>query len=181
VDEEHKALKYYTHWIKRCLEKNSRTCPPHHLKKTPRRSFPQVLRCTGLTLTVQQALRIYQKRWAVEVDNTCLKNALGLGDFRLQSFAQPKQVHGDGSLWFNCRPCDDQYDGYHVIDGLCLRFHCIIDGFSIQGNFTCTNDKYGSSFIRDIEDADRFIWPGDRRSIYSIGRGTYIYTTLVTG
>jgi hypothetical protein len=28
---------------------------------------------------VQQALRIYQKRWPVEVDNTYLKNALGLG------------------------------------------------------------------------------------------------------
>jgi hypothetical protein len=35
---------------------------------------------------VQQALRYYQKRWPVEVDNTYLKNALGLGDFRLQSF-----------------------------------------------------------------------------------------------
>ena len=35
---------------------------------------------------MQQALRYYQKRWPVEVDNTYLKNALGLGDFRQQSF-----------------------------------------------------------------------------------------------
>jgi hypothetical protein len=31
-------------------------------------------------------LRYYQKRWPVEVDNFYLKEVLGLGDFRLQSF-----------------------------------------------------------------------------------------------
>ncbi len=31
-------------------------------------------------------MRFYQRRWPVEVDNVYLKEALGLGDFRLQSF-----------------------------------------------------------------------------------------------
>ncbi len=31
-------------------------------------------------------MRFYQKRWPVEVDNFYLKDVLGLGDFRLQSF-----------------------------------------------------------------------------------------------
>ena len=35
---------------------------------------------------MQQALQYYQRRWPVEVDNLYLKEALGLGDFRLQSF-----------------------------------------------------------------------------------------------
>jgi hypothetical protein len=55
-------------------------------KKRPGDKFPKYFVCTDLSLTVQQALRYYQKRWPVEVDNTYLKNALGLGDFRLQSF-----------------------------------------------------------------------------------------------
>jgi hypothetical protein len=42
--------------------------------------------CTDLILSAQQALRYYQKRWPVEVDNIYLKEGLGLGDFRLQSF-----------------------------------------------------------------------------------------------
>jgi hypothetical protein len=54
-------------------------------KKRPGDKFPKYFVCTDLTLSVQQALRYYQKRWPVEVDNTYLKNALGLGDFRLQS------------------------------------------------------------------------------------------------
>ena len=37
-------------------------------------------------MSVEQVLRYYQKRWPVEVDNTYLKIALGLGDFRQQSF-----------------------------------------------------------------------------------------------
>lgn len=47
---------------------------------------PKYFMCTDLTLSAQEALRIYQQRWPVEVDNLYLKEALGLGDFRLQSF-----------------------------------------------------------------------------------------------
>ena len=42
--------------------------------------------CTDLSLSAQEALRYYQQRWPVEVDNFYLKEALGLGDFRVQSF-----------------------------------------------------------------------------------------------
>jgi hypothetical protein len=86
VDLQHKAPKYYTRVIKGCLED---FVEPVHViisKKRPGDSFPKYFVCTDLTLTVQQALRYYQKRWPVEVDNTYLKNALGLGDFRQQSF-----------------------------------------------------------------------------------------------
>ena len=86
VDEQHKAPKYYTRLIKGQLEKI--TEPVHVIisKKRTGDNLPKYFACTDLTLSVQQALRIYQKRWPVEVDNTYLKNALGLGDFRLQSF-----------------------------------------------------------------------------------------------
>ena len=47
---------------------------------------PKFFMCTDLNLSAQEALRIYQQRWPVEVDNLYLKEALGLGDFRLQSF-----------------------------------------------------------------------------------------------
>jgi hypothetical protein len=47
---------------------------------------PKYFMCTDLDLSAQEALRIYQQRWPVEVDNLYLKEALGLGDFRLQSF-----------------------------------------------------------------------------------------------
>ncbi len=85
VDEQHKAPKYYTRFIKGCLEDFAE--PVHAIisKKRSGDKLPKYFVCTDLTLTVQQALRYYQKRWPVEVDNTYLKNALGLGDFRQQS------------------------------------------------------------------------------------------------
>jgi len=85
VDEK-KAPKYYTRLVKGCLE--DITEPVHAIisKKRPGDKFPKYFVCTDLTLSVEQVLRHYQKRWPVEVDNTYLKNALGLGDFRQQSF-----------------------------------------------------------------------------------------------
>ncbi len=41
---------------------------------------------TDLTLSPQEALQGYAKRWNCEVDNWYLKQRLGLGDFRLQSY-----------------------------------------------------------------------------------------------
>jgi hypothetical protein len=86
VDEQHKAPKYYVRVIKGCLEDFAK--PVHAIisKKRPGDRFPKYFACTDLTLSAEQALRYYQKRWPVEVDNTYLKNALGLGDFRQQSF-----------------------------------------------------------------------------------------------
>jgi len=86
VDEHHKAPKYYTRSIRGYLEDFAD--PVHAIisKKRPGDKFPKYFICTDLSLSVQQVLRYYQKRWPVEVDNLYLKNALGLGDFRLQSF-----------------------------------------------------------------------------------------------
>jgi hypothetical protein len=86
VDDKHKAPKYYTRLVTGYLEEIAE--PVHAIisKKRPGDKFPKYFVCTDLTLSVEQVLRYYQKRWPVEVDNTYLKNALGLGDFRQQSF-----------------------------------------------------------------------------------------------
>jgi hypothetical protein len=86
VDEHHKAPRYYVRCIRGYLEDFAE--PVHAIisKKRPGDKFPKYFVCTDLTLSVQQVLRYYQKRWPVEVDNLYLKNVLGLGDFRLQSF-----------------------------------------------------------------------------------------------
>lgn len=47
---------------------------------------PKYFLSTDLSLSSQQILTIYQKRWAIEVDNYYVKQLLGLGDFRVHSF-----------------------------------------------------------------------------------------------
>lgn len=47
---------------------------------------PKYFLCTNLSLSPQQILTSYQKRWPIEVDNYYVKQLLGLGDFRLQSY-----------------------------------------------------------------------------------------------
>lgn len=47
---------------------------------------PQYFLCTDLSLCPQQILSFYQKRWPIEVDNYYVKQLLGLGDFRVQSY-----------------------------------------------------------------------------------------------
>ncbi|NEP84520.1 MAG: transposase [Okeania sp. SIO3B3] len=47
---------------------------------------PKYFLCTDLSLSAQKALSTYQARWAIEVVNFYLKQALGLGDFRVQSY-----------------------------------------------------------------------------------------------
>jgi hypothetical protein len=56
-------------------------------KRHPRERRPKYFLCTDLTLAPQAILRTYQKRWPIEVDNWYLKQALGLADFRVQSYA----------------------------------------------------------------------------------------------
>jgi len=55
-------------------------------KKRPGDPRPKYFLCTDLSLSAEEALKLYQKRWPVEVDNLYLKEILGLGDFRLQAF-----------------------------------------------------------------------------------------------
>lgn len=47
---------------------------------------PKYFLCTDLSLSPQQMLTFYQKRWPIEVDNYYVKQLLGLGDFRVQSY-----------------------------------------------------------------------------------------------
>lgn len=56
-------------------------------KRHPRDRHPKYFLCTDLTLAPQAILRTYQQRWPIEVDNWYLKQALGLADFRVQSYA----------------------------------------------------------------------------------------------
>jgi len=86
MDEKRKAPKYYTRIIQGHLEGIVDTVHVIISKKGTRDKYPKYFFCTDLSLSTQEVLRYYQKRWAVEVDNTYLKNALGIGDFRLQSF-----------------------------------------------------------------------------------------------
>jgi len=55
-------------------------------RRHPGSCYPKYFLFTDLSLSPQEALNIYRLRWPVEVDNIYLKAALGLGDFRLQSF-----------------------------------------------------------------------------------------------
>lgn len=47
---------------------------------------PKYFLCTDLSLSPQQILTFYKKRWPIEVDNYYVKQLLGLGDFRVQSY-----------------------------------------------------------------------------------------------
>jgi len=54
-------------------------------QKGPGVRTPKYFLCTDLTLSAQEILRRYQKRWSQEVDYWYVKLHLGLGDFRLRS------------------------------------------------------------------------------------------------
>ena len=47
---------------------------------------PKYFLCSDLSLSPQQILDFYRKRWPIEVDNYYVKQRLGLGDFRVQGF-----------------------------------------------------------------------------------------------
>jgi len=55
-------------------------------RRHPRDKRPKFFLCTDLALDAQTGLTWYSKRWTCEVDNFYLQTALGLGDFRLQSY-----------------------------------------------------------------------------------------------
>jgi len=86
VDQHHPARTYYIRTITGHLENILQEVYVIISKKRPGDHFPKYFLCTDTSRSAQEALRIYQKRWPVEVDNFYLKEVLGLGDFRLQSF-----------------------------------------------------------------------------------------------
>ena len=86
LDPNRKAPSYLVRTIHGHLQEIAEPVQAFISKKRPGDKHPKYFVCTDMTLSAQQALRYYQKRWPVEVDNFYLKDVLGLGDFRLQSF-----------------------------------------------------------------------------------------------
>jgi len=82
----HRAPTYSVRTIRGHLEKVRQEVYVILSKKRPGDPHPKYFLCTDPSLTAEEALKLYQKRWPVEVDNLNLKEVLGLGDFRLQSF-----------------------------------------------------------------------------------------------
>jgi hypothetical protein len=101
VDPHRKAPTYYTRTVHGHLEDVTGEVCAIISKRHPGDRYPKYFVCTDLSLSVQQALRYYQKRWPVEVDNLYLKEALGLGDFRLQSFEAIQRWFGVVTLAIN--------------------------------------------------------------------------------
>jgi len=85
VDNRH-APTYYIRTVNGHLEKVRQEVYVIISKKRPGDPRPKYFLGTDTRLTAEEALKLYQKRWPVEVDNLNLKQVLGLGDFRLQSF-----------------------------------------------------------------------------------------------
>lgn len=84
--DERRAPTYYIRTVSGHLEKVRQEVYVIISKKRPGDSRPKYFLCTDTRLSAEEALKLYQKRWPVEVDNLNLKEVLGLGDFRLQSF-----------------------------------------------------------------------------------------------
>jgi hypothetical protein len=80
------ARTYYVRTVTGHLEKVKQEVCVIISKKSTRDHSPKYFLCTDTSLSAEEALKLYQKRWPVEVDNLYLKQVLGLGDFRLQSF-----------------------------------------------------------------------------------------------
>ncbi len=81
-----RAPTYYVRTVRGHLEDIRQEVYVILSKKRPGDPRPKYFLCTDTRLTAEEALKLYQKRWSVEVDNLNLKEVLGLGDFRLQSF-----------------------------------------------------------------------------------------------
>lgn len=84
--DERRAPSYYVRTVSGHLEKVRQEVYVIISKKRPRDPRPKYFLCTDTSLSAEEALKLYQKRWPVEVDNLNLKEVLGLGDFRLQAF-----------------------------------------------------------------------------------------------
>jgi hypothetical protein len=83
---DRRAPTYHVRTVTGHLEKVRQEVYVIISKKRPGDPRPKYFLCTDMSLSAEEALKLYQKRWPVEVDNLNLKAVLGLGDFRLQSF-----------------------------------------------------------------------------------------------
>jgi DDE superfamily endonuclease len=84
--DDRRAPTYYVRTVNGHLEDVRQAVCAIISKKCPGDPRPKYFLCTDLSLSAEAALKLYQKRWPVEVDNLYLKQVLGLGDFRLQAF-----------------------------------------------------------------------------------------------
>lgn len=80
------APVYYVRALTGCLEDISEPACVIISRRHKGDPRPKYFLCTDLSLSAQEALRLYQRRWPVEVDNFYLKESLGLADFRVQRF-----------------------------------------------------------------------------------------------
>jgi hypothetical protein len=86
TDNARPATSYFVRTICGKLEKVKEPLCVIISRRRKGDKFPKFFACSDLSLTAQATLRLYQQRWPIEVDNLYLKNFLGLGDFRLQSY-----------------------------------------------------------------------------------------------
>jgi hypothetical protein len=94
LDPHRQAPTYLVRTVHGPLQEFAEPVQAFISKKRPGDKHPKYFACTDTTLSAQQALCYYQKRWPVEVDNFYLKAVLGLGDFRLQSFEAAEKWFG---------------------------------------------------------------------------------------
>ena len=77
---------YFVRWLEGRLAEVPYTVRVFFSKRHPRATTLAYIACTNLACSAQQALQGYTWRWSCETANFYLKNQVGLGDFRVQSY-----------------------------------------------------------------------------------------------
>lgn len=85
VDSANTSTLYWTCLRKGKINGLSKEVSVIISKRHPRDKRPEFFLCTDTSLSAKEALSLYVRRWAIEVDYLYLKSRLGLGDFRLRS------------------------------------------------------------------------------------------------
>lgn len=85
VDSANTSTLYWTCLKRGKLKGLSKEVSVIISKRHPRDKRPEFFLCTDTSLSAKEALSLYSRRWAVEIDYLYLKTRLGLGDFRLRS------------------------------------------------------------------------------------------------
>lgn len=86
VSSSDSSTRYWVHTLRGYLPALTDEVSIIVSKRNQRDKRPEYFLCTDLTLSAQEVLSRYTRRWAVEVDHLYLKVRLGLGDFRLRSY-----------------------------------------------------------------------------------------------
>lgn len=85
VDSANTSTLYWTCLKRGRLKGLSKEVSVIISKRHPRDKRPEFFLCTDTSLSAREALSLYVRRWAIEIDYLYLKTRLGLGDFRLRS------------------------------------------------------------------------------------------------